>query len=437
MLTTLLIVVPLVAALVVWVLPLSAESTSGLALLAVLAEVGLWVGGARNFDFSSQEPQYSASREWFSDLGISYSVGLYGFQFWLVGLTVVVGAAAVGYAMWVGRDRPRAYYGLVLFLVGSLVGVFASQDLLLFYVFFEAMLIPIYVLVGVWGGPQRVKATVTFVLYTMAGSLLMLASIIAFGISQGTFELADLGTSSNDWIFLGFLAAFFVKAPLLPFHGWLRLAYTEAPPEIAAILSGVVSKAAVFGLVWIVLPHFPEPVDDLRGLALVLAAATLVYGSVLAFRQPDIRGVVAYSSMAQMGLIMLGIFSVNDLGLDGAILHSVNHGLVSAGFFLLAGMIEARSGSGEFARLGGLAKGRPALASTVLILGMFTLAVPGSANFAGEFSILAGVFERGWGYAAVGAAAIVLAAMYALRLISAILHDRRASGTDDESSDLV
>jgi NADH-quinone oxidoreductase subunit M len=437
MLTTLLIVVPLVAALVVWVLPLSAESTSGLALLAVLAEVGLWVGGARNFDFSSQEPQYSASREWFSDLGISYSVGLYGFQFWLVGLTVVVGAAAVGYAMWVGRDRPRAYYGLVLFLVGSLVGVFASQDLLLFYVFFEAMLIPIYVLVGVWGGPQRVKATVTFVLYTMAGSLLMLASIIAFGISQGTFELADLGTSSNDWIFLGFLAAFFVKAPLLPFHGWLRLAYTEAPPEIAAILSGVVSKAAVFGLVWIVLPHFPEPVDDLRGLALVLAAATLVYGSVLAFRQPDIRGVVAYSSMAQMGLIMLGIFSVNDLGLDGAILHSVNHGLVSAGFFLLAGMIEARSGSGEFARLGGLAKGRPALASVVLILGMFTLAVPGSANFAGEFSILAGVFERGWGYAAVGAAAIVLAAMYALRLISAILHDRRASGTDDESSDLV
>jgi NADH-quinone oxidoreductase subunit M len=437
MLTTLLIVVPLVAALVVWVLPLSAESTSGLALLAALAEVGLWVGGARNFDFSSQEQQYSASREWFSDLGISYSVGLYGFQFWLVGLTVVVGAAAVGYAMWVGRDRPRAYYGLVLFLVGSLVGVFASQDLLLFYVFFEAMLIPIYVLVGVWGGPQRVKATVTFVLYTMAGSLLMLASIIAFGISQGTFELAELGTSSNDWIFLGFLAAFFVKAPLLPFHGWLRLAYTEAPPEIAAILSGVVSKAAVFGLVWIVLPHFPEPVDDLRGLALVLAAATLVYGSVLAFRQPDIRGVVAYSSMAQMGLIMLGIFSVNDLGLDGAILHSVNHGLVSAGFFLLAGMIEARSGSGEFARLGGLAKGRPALASIVLILGMFTLAVPGSANFAGEFSILAGVFERGWGYAAVGAAAIVLAAMYALRLISAILHDRRASGTDDESSDLV
>jgi NADH-quinone oxidoreductase subunit M len=437
MLTTLLIVVPLVAAIVVWILPLSNESTAGLALLAALAEVGLWVGGARNFDFSSQEQQYSATREWFSDLGISYSVGLYGFQYWLVGLTIVVGAAAIGYGMWAGRERPRAYIGLMLFHVGSLVGLFSSQDLLLFYVFFEAMLIPIYVLVGVWGGPQRVKATITFVLYTMFGSLLMLASVIAFGISQGTFELAEIGTSSNDWIFLGFLVAFFVKSPILPFHGWLRITYTEAPPEVTAILSGVVPKAAVFGFLWIVLPHFPGPVADFRALVLVLAAATLVYGSLLAFRQPDIRGVIAYSSMAQMGLIMFGIFAVNDLGLDGAVLHSVNHGLVSAGFFLVAGMIESRAGTGELARLGGMAKGRPALATVVMILGIFTLAVPGSTNFAGEFAVLAGVFQRGWGYAAVGAAAIVLAAMYALRLISAILHGRRASGSEDTSADLV
>ena len=365
MLTTLLIVVPLVGAILVWVLPLSRESTGGLALLVALAEVGLWLGSARNFDFSSDAQQYSATREWFDELGISYAVGLYGFQFWLVGLTVIVGACAVGYGAWVGRERARAYFGLLLFLVGSLVGVFASQDLILFYVFFEAMLIPIYVLVGVWGGPQRVKATVTFVIYTMVGSLLMLASIIAFGITQGTFLLSDIGTSSNDWVFLGFLAAFAVKAPLLPFHGWLRLAYTEAPPEVGAILSGVVSKAAVFGLVWIVLPHFPEPVDDFRTLVLVLAAATLVYGSVLAFRQPDIRGVVAYSSMGQMGLIVLGIFAVNDLGLDGAVLQSVSHGLVSAGFFLLAGMIETRAGTGRFSELGGMARGRPILATLV------------------------------------------------------------------------
>ena len=437
MLSTLLIAVPLVGAIAVWALPLSRESTGGLALLVALAEVGLWLGSARNFDFASPVPQYSADREWFSELGISYSVGLYGFQFWLVGLTIVVGACAVGYGTWVGRERVRAYFGLLLFLIGALVGVFAAQDLIVFYVFFEAMLIPIYVLVLVWGGPQRVKATVTFVLYTMAGSLLMLASIVAFGISQGTFLLAEIGTSSNDWVFLGFLAAFAVKAPLLPFHGWLRLAYTQAPPEVGALLSGVVSKAAVFGLVWIVLPHFPEPVDDFRTLVLVLAAATLVYGSVLAFRQPDIRGVVAYSSMAQMGLIVLGIFAVNDLGLDGAVLHSVSHGVVSAGLFLVAGMIETRAGTGQFAELGGMAKGRPILATLVMTLGMFTLAVPGSTNFAGEFTILAGVFDRGWGYAAVGVAAIVLAALYALRLISAILHQRRGSAVSDDAGDLV
>jgi NADH-quinone oxidoreductase subunit M len=198
-----------------------------------------------------------------------------------------------------------------------------------------------------------------------------------------------------------------------------------------------VSKAAVFGLVWIVLPHFPQPVEDFRNLVLVLAAGTLVYGSVLAFRQPDIRGVVAYSSMAQMGLIVLGIFAVNDLGLDGAVLHSVNHGLVSAGFFLLAGMIETRAGTGRFSELGGMARGRPILATLVLSLGMFTLAVPGSANFAGEFAILSGVFDRGWGYAAVGAAAIVLAALYALRMISAILHERRGPAVREDAGDLV
>jgi NADH-quinone oxidoreductase subunit M len=436
MLTTLLILLPLVAAIVVWAAPLPREATAGLAVLVALTEVVLWVVTLAGFDFGSTALQSSAQQDWFSDLGVQYLVGFYGFSLWLAGLTVVLGAAAIGYGAWVGRERPRAYFGLMLFLVGAVVGVFASQDLLLFYVFFEAMLIPIYVLVGVWGGPDRISATVTFVIYTMAGSLLMLASIVAFGLSQGTFSLIESGTSGNDWIFFGFVAAFAVKAPLLPFHGWLRAAYTESPPEVAALLSGVVSKAAVFGLVWIVLRHFPEPVDDWRTLLLVLAAAGLVYGSLLAFRQPDIRGVVAYSSMGQMGLITLGIFATNDLGLDGAVLHSISHGLVSAAMFLLAGMLIERTGTDRFDRLGGLAKGRPALATLVMVVGMFTLAVPGSSNFAGEFAILAGVFDRGWGYAAVGAAAIVLAAMYTLRLISAILHRARGEAVRDEARDL-
>jgi NADH-quinone oxidoreductase subunit M len=436
MLTTVLILFPIAAALVVWLVPMAREATAGLAFLAALIEVGLWIGALTGFDFDSDDLQYSATQAWFDDLGVSYDVGLYGFSLWLTGLTVVVGACAVGYAVWVGRDRPRAYYGLLLFLIGSIVGVFAAQDLLLFYVFFEAMLIPLYVLIGVWGGPGRVAATVTFVLYTMAGSLLMLASVVAFGISQGTFSLAESGTSDNAWIFLGFLAAFAVKAPLFPFHGWLRAAYTESTPEVAGILSGVVSKTAVVGLVWIVLPHFPQPVEDFRELVLVLAAAGLVYGALLAFRQPDVRGVIAYSSMAQMGLIVLGVLAVNDLGLDGAILQSVGHGLVSAAMFLVAGMVIRRTGSDDFSQLGGMARGRPVLATIVMVLGMVMLAVPGSATFAGEFAILAGVFDRGWGYAAVGAAAIVLAALYTLRLISGVLHVDPGPAVRDEALDL-
>jgi NADH-quinone oxidoreductase subunit M len=435
-LTSLLIVLPLVGALVVWVAPLPREFTAALAVAIALAEVALWIVTLIGFDFSSTVLQNQAQRTWFGDLGVSYTVGFYGFSLWLAGLTVVVGAAAIGFGAWVGRDRARAYYGLMLFLIGAVVGVFAAQDLLLFYVFFEAMLIPIYVLVGVWGGPNRISATVTFVIYTMAGSLLMLASLVVFGLSQGTFSLIDSGTSGNEWVFLGFLIAFAVKAPLLPFHGWLRTAYTEAPPEVAALLSGVVSKAAVYGLIWIVLRHFPGPAESWRTVVLVLAAAGLVYGSLLAFRQPDVRGVVAYSSMAQMSLIVLGIFSVDNLGITGAVLHSVSHGLVSAAMFLLAAMLIQRTGTDRFADLGGLAKGRPALATSVLVVGMLTLAVPGSANFAGEFAILAGVFGQGWGYAAVGAVAIVLAAMYSLRLISAVLHRAPGSAVREESLDL-
>ena len=217
MLTNLLIVLPLVGALVVWAAPLPRELTAALAVLVALAEVVLWVVDARRLRLRlDRAPGPAPSATWFGDLGVSYTVGFYGFSLWLAGLTVVVGAAAIGFGAWVGRDRARAYYGLMLFLIGAVVGVFAAQDLLLFYVFFEAMLIPIYVLVGVWGGPNRIAATVTFVIYTMAGSLLMLASIVVFGLSQGTFNLIDSGTSGNEWVFLGFMIAFAVKAPLLP-----------------------------------------------------------------------------------------------------------------------------------------------------------------------------------------------------------------------------
>jgi NADH-quinone oxidoreductase subunit M len=434
--TTALILLPIGAALVIWLLPLNPVSAGSLAVLAALVEVGVWIQMLARFDFGQTGLQFEQQRNWFSDLNVSYHVGVYGFSVWLIGLTVVVMAAAIAYAFWVGRDRMRAYMGLMLLLDGAVVGVFAAQDLLLFYAFFEAMLIPLYVLVGVWGGPGRLGATLKFVIYTMAGSLLMLASIVVYGLSEGTFDLVAIGSSGSTWIFLGFAAAFAIKAPLFPLHGWLRDAYTESSPEVAAVLSGVVSKAAAYGFLRIAITKFPGPTDDLRVPILALAAVGLVYGSLLAFRAPDLRGVIAYSSLAQMGLITLGLFAANDLGFDGSVLQMVNHGLISATLFLLAGMIERRTTTGELGRLGGMARGRPFLATVLLTTGIIALAVPFSSAFAGEFLILAGVFQQGWGWAVVGAIAIVLAAMYMLRLISAVLHQDVGPAVSDAALDL-
>ncbi|MEX2210921.1 MAG: NADH-quinone oxidoreductase subunit M [Gaiellaceae bacterium] len=434
--TTALILLPLGGALLVWLLPWSRFWAGSVAVLVALVEVGLWVQVVLGFDLSDPGLQLEQRQEWFSDLGVSYHVGFYAWSLWLAGAAVVVMAAATAYAFWAGRERPRAYFGLMLFLTGAIVGVFVAQDLLVFYAFFEAMLIPLYVLVGVWGGAGRVGATLKFVIYTMAGSLLMLAAIVVFGLQQGTFDLVESGTSGSTWLFLGFLAAFAVKAPLFPLHGWLPDAYRESSPEVAAVLSGIVSKAAVFGLLRIAIAKFPEPASDLRVLVLALAAAGLVYGSLVAFRAPDLRGIVAYSSLAQMSLITIGLFSGTALGLDGAILLSVSHALVSTTLFLLAGGIERRADTGELALLGGMARGRPALATVLLTAGMVALAVPGSSAFAGEFLILAGVFDVGWWWSAIGAGAIVLAAMYVLRLISAVLHDAPGPRTNEAVLDL-
>ena len=408
--TTVLIVLPLAAALIIWVLPLNDVSAGALALLAALAEVGVWIQLVARFDFGEGGLQFSQQWNWFSDLHVSYHVGVYGFSVWLIGLTVVAMAVAIAYGFWAGRERLRAYLGLMLFLTGAVVGV--------------------------WGGPGRMAATLKFVLFTMAGSLLMLASIVVYGLSQNTFDLVQIGQSSSNWIFLGFVAAFAIKAPLFPLHGWLPDAYRESSPEVAAILSGVVSKAAAYGFLRIAIAKFPEPTQHYRAAILALAATGLIYGSLLAFRAPDIRGVIAYSSLAQMGLITMGVFSVNDLGLDGSVLLMVNHGLVSTTLFLLAGMVERRTLTGELAQLGGMARGRPALATMLLTTGVIALAVPLSSAFAGEFLVLAGVFRHGWAWSVVGAVAIVLAAAYVLRLVSAILHRDIGAAVSDAALDL-
>ncbi|HLX18682.1 MAG TPA: NADH-quinone oxidoreductase subunit M, partial [Gaiellaceae bacterium] len=435
-LTSVLIWLPIGAALVIWALPLSRYAIGSLAVLVSLVEVGIWIEQAVRFDFAKTGLQFSERWPWIGDLHVSYHVGEYAFSLWLVGLTVVVMAACIGYGFWVGRDRPRAYFGLMLMLTGSTVGMFLAQDLLLFYAFFEGMLVPLYVLVGVWGGAKRLGATVKLLIYTMTGSLIMLSAIIVYGLKGHTFDLVGGPLNSSRWLFLAFMFAFAIKAPLFPFHGWLPDAYREAPPEVAAVLSGVVAKAGTYGMLRIALTKFPEPANYYRTLILALGAAALVYGSILAFRAVDMRGVIGYSSMAQSGLITLGLFSGTNLGYDGAVLQMIAHGLVSASLFLLAGTVERRTTTGEFFRLGGMAKGRPALATLLMTAAIISLAVPGSATFAGEFLILAGVYHQGWWWAVIGAGAIVLAAMYMLRLISGVLHDARGPTVREEAMDL-
>jgi NADH-quinone oxidoreductase subunit M len=435
-LTTILISLPVAGALVVWLVPMPRHWVGSLATLVSLVQVGFWILAVKRFDFGNGALQLDQQRSWFSDLGVSYHVGQFGFSLWLVGLTVICGAAACTYAWWAGRERPRAYFGLLLFLTGSVAGVFSAQDLLVFYAFFEAMLIPLYILIGVWGGAGRLGATIKFVVYTVAGSLLMLAAIVVYGLQQGTFDLTQMGTSSNRWLFLGFAIAFAVKAPLWPFHGWLPDAYRESPAEVSGLLSGVISKVAAYGFLRIAIAKFPGPAHDFRVPILVLASIGLVYGSLLAFRSTDIRGVVAYSSLAQMGLITYGLFAFNDLGFNGAVLQMVNHGLISMTLFLLAAMVERRTATGELSLLGGMAHGRPALATVLMTTGIMALAVPLSSNFAGEFLILAGVFQQGWAWAVIGAGAMVLAAMYMLRLISAVLHQGVGPAVSEAALDL-
>jgi NADH-quinone oxidoreductase subunit M len=397
---------------------------------------------------------------WFPQWGIEYSVSLGYGALGLVALTTLVTLAASTFTWWADRERPAAMQGLLWIAAASLTGLFVARDLVLFYVFFELMLVPLLLLVGVWGGAQRVRATMTMFIYTLLGSLPMLVGVISVGLAANAafeaepvrwagasaFSLPTLAALAADgaldlswWVLASFLLAFAIKAPLLPLHGWLPLAYRQAPAEVTAVLSGLVSKAAFFGLLVVVLPLFPQQLAGGWGTALTwVALASLVYGSLAAFRQPDPRGVVAYSSLAQMGLIVLGLGAFTGAGSDqalaGAYLQTINHALVSAAAFLLVGIVELRTGETQFARMGGLATGRARLASVALLLTLIMLAVPGASTFAGELLILAGVFRgdvSGPLVASLGALAVVLAAMYALRLVAGIAFSDRASTSDD------
>jgi NADH-quinone oxidoreductase subunit M len=452
--TLALLLVPLAAALVVALAPLPRRATEALALGASLAELALGVIALIQFD-TGKGVQFVTDRLWFGDLvsgaDVRFNIGMTGLSLFMVLLTALGMFCAIATATWVGRARPRMFFALLLLLEGALVLLFTARDLVVFYTGWEAMMIPLYVLIGVWGGAERRRATFTLFVYTLVGSLLMLAGVAWVGITQGSFELDTLqnigitfGPGGHSGItdagpFFLFAAAFCIKAPLFPLHGWLPLTYRQSSIEVTALLSGVISKAGAYGLIVWAIPLFPQVARDYKWWFLGLALAGLIYGSLVAFRAPDARGVIAFSSLAQMNLIVIGIFASladsNPDGITGAAFQMVNHGVASLAAFLLIGLVELRTGTDLFRWLGGLANRRAALSTLFLFATMFTLAVPGSSTFVSEFYILLGAFRFEPLLGAAAATGIVLSAMYALRWYSAIAHEAEGERVDPLTPD--
>jgi NADH-quinone oxidoreductase subunit M len=326
------------------------------------------------------------------------------------------------------------------------LGAFLAQDLALFVAFFDLMLIPFYFLIGMYGRgtpEERTRATIKLVIYTLAGSLLMLAAAIATGVlaaQEGgghiTFVLSSLqalplSKGSQEWIFLFFAAAFLVKMPAFPLHGWMPDGYRAMPVEVLMVFSGVLSKVGAYGFLAIVLPLFPQAAAHFQTLMLIIALASILYGSAVAFTQTDARLIAGYSSIAQLGFITLGIFSLNPQGTQGALLQMVNHGLVVAPLFFIIALLAQRTGGSEDIReMGGIAFRAPVLASVFLIVSLATLAMPGSANFVGEFLILLGVFKAKLVIAIIAFSGVVMASVYALRLFIRAMHNRVSPKVD-------
>ena len=406
-------------------------------LLATLAPLGYAILLVADFN-AGAGLQYVTDDEWIEALGISYKLGIDGLNLWLILLTTLLFAAAALWTTFRPMPRPRLYAFHFAVLETAVLGAFMAQDLALFVLFFDLMLIPIYFLSGQWGGPDRIAATIKLVIYTLAGSLLMLAAAVALAVlsSRGSslsFDLQDiaaagpLAESTQKWIFAGFAIAFLIKMPLFPVQGWMPEGYRQMPLPVLVVFSGVVSKVAAYGFLKLVLPLLPDAAESLQMVMLLLALISILYGSAQAFTQTEARLILGYSSMAQLGFITLGIFALDPeaVGEQGALLQMVNHGLVVAPvFFIIALLAERCGGSEDIRDMGGVAFRAPILAALFLIASLATLAIPGSANFVGEFLILLGVFKTEMAIAFIASIGIALASVYMLRAFIRAMHNR-------------
>jgi NADH-quinone oxidoreductase subunit M len=418
---------PLVGAAAIGLLPSAfAPRARHVALGVSLLTFILTVAAALQFDASSGSAfQLTEQEPWIRQFGVSYALGVNGIGLVMVALSTVLVPVCV-LAAWneVGADRAKLFFGLIMVLESLMIGVFVARDVFLFYVFFEAMLIPVYFLIGTFGGAQRRYAAVKFLIYSLAGGLVMLVAVIGLyaagpGGDQGflTSNLTGLqfsGVGVERLLFIGFFFAFAVKAPIWPVHTWLPDAAAEAPVGVAVLLVGVLDKVGTFGMLTLCLPLFPQASRWAAPVVLALAVVSVLYGALLAIGQSDLKRLIAYTSISHFGFIVLGIFAMTSTGQAGSTLYMVNHGFSTAALLLLAGMLIARRGSQQIADYGGLQRSTPLLAGGFLLAGLSSLALPGMSSFISEFLVLVGTYVRYPAVAVIATLGIVLAALYIL-----------------------
>ena len=410
--------------------------TTIIAIISILLAIG--------FDKSDTALQYVQSNAWIPTFNINYSVGVDGISLVLILLSTIL-VPIVVLATWhesdSGRWSAKVFYVLILILETMMIGVFAATDLFLFYVFFEAMLIPIYFLIGGYGSGNKSAAAVKFLLYSLFGGLLMLASIIGIYVISGnqigaTFDLAQLATleidnQTENFLFLGFFIAFAIKAPLWPFHTWLPDAAKAATPGTSVLLLGVLDKVGTYGMIRFCIQLFPDASKTFTPIIITLAVISIIYGAFMAIGQKDIKGLIAFTSISHFGFITMGIFAMTSQGMSGANLYMVNHGFSTAALFLIAGWMMMRRGSSTISDFGGLQRVTPVMAWTFFIAGMSSLALPGLSSFVSEFLVLVGTYTRYPVAAIIGTLGIILAALYILIPVQKILHGPTTPGNEN------
>jgi len=453
MLLTSLMLTPLVGALAVFALPASRTLLAkqiALVVSAITTAGAVYVGVS--LKPNAKGMQFTESHAWIPTFKINWALGVDGIAAVLIVMATIL-VPLVIIASWndverLGRGTVKGYFGLILLLETFMIGVFAATDLFLFYVFFEAMLIPVYFLIGRFGGPQRAYAAMKFLLYSLVGGLFMLASLIGLyivsmrtGAAGASFDYQTLvnlhiDPATQKMLFLGFFFAFAVKAPMVPFHTWLPDAAAESTPGTATLLVGVLDKVGTFGMLHFLLPIFPEASKFYAPVIITLAVISIFYGALLAIGQTDMMRLVAFSSISHFGFIVLGIFVFSTQGLSGSTFYMVNHGFSTGALFLVVGFLATRRGSSLIADFGGVTRVAPVLSGVFLLAGLSSLALPGMSSFVSEFLVLLGTFTVHQWVAVLATTGIVLAAFYILWMYQRVVTGEPSQEVSDTVTEI-